>query len=346
MRTRPILLIALLLVGAPGLAASTTKPVTAPQPAIPAQQQITPAPPQLLPQQPAPESDQQNRQKDERGTETFPLVVKTITLPKSQGELDRDDKKENSKLALDTKLTDFTGNLAIYTFYLVVATSGLFAATFLLSIATGWMVRVGFLQLRDTKSIIDSAKRSADAAERALVDLERAYIFFGEVTENGLEYDREKNSVSAGKALKYSVVNYGRTPAILTEYFVADILVTRSLDERTITMPLPVNPMMNPGRPLPVASAVGQGQKPEFKYLDIILNMNRIAFSMINGPKVHIFFMGYIRYIDIFGQRHRMGFCVMYDDDTAKFSAIGGMEYNYTCDESKDGDRLTSAHDN
>ena len=62
------------------------------------------------------------------------------------------------------RLVDLTGDLARYTFLL-------FCTTLLLALATRWMVRVGFLQVRDAQDSIAATK------ERSLLEIRTALAF-------------------------------------------------------------------------------------------------------------------------------------------------------------------------
>lgn len=102
----------------------------------------------------------QNANQDQRGTDKLPIVVKVIESKKSKNELDREDAAQKEKTASDGALVTLTGNLALYTKLLAIG-------TFLLFLATGGLVRIGYLQVRDAKQTIAATKIAADAAKKS-----------------------------------------------------------------------------------------------------------------------------------------------------------------------------------
>jgi hypothetical protein len=107
-------------------------------------------------QEPRTQPSQQNAAQQDRGTEKSPVVVKVLKAEQSKSELEREKAKEES----ESQLVKLTGDLARYTKFL-------FVATVLLGLATGGLVVVGFLQVRDAKKSIAAAVKSASAAEKA-----------------------------------------------------------------------------------------------------------------------------------------------------------------------------------
>jgi hypothetical protein len=49
----------------------------------------------------------------------------------------------------------------------------------------------------------------------------------------------------------------------------------------------------------------------------------------------HIFFLGFIRYADIFKNVYTLGFCFLFDTENNRWILAGGPEYNYCCKENQ-----------
>jgi hypothetical protein len=125
---------------------------------------------------------QQTTEYDKRDTEQLPFVVKTITPPKTQEEIDQSRKEHDEKTAIDNSLVRYTGILAIATAFLVLI-------TIILSIVGWWQGK--------------QLKRSVDS----LIATERAYLF---VTVQHAEGTPHVKWFS-----EFIVFNGGRTAAIL-----------------------------------------------------------------------------------------------------------------------------------
>ena len=55
-------------------------------------------------------------------------------------------------------------------------------------------------------------------------------------------------------------------------------------------------------------------------------------FASVGFEGVDIFLIGFIRYLDIFGNKHITGYCARFDKDANRFALQGGEQYNYTRD--------------
>ena len=102
-------------------------------------------------------TNQQSLDRDNRGTEQTPLIVKTIPPDKSQDDIQR----EKEKAELDRKTVQFTGDLVSYTWLLFIATS-------VLALTTGGLGAVAFFQMRDTRKGIKAAEDAVVASLAAL----------------------------------------------------------------------------------------------------------------------------------------------------------------------------------
>ena len=172
--------------------------------------------------------------------------------------------------------------------------------------------------------------KSANVAERALTELERAFLFFTEVTDAGFQPNIDGISIDirAG-GLKYRLANHGKTPAVLTEILAKDVLLDWG---PVLTLPDPIDPLREEGQRLPGGIGIGYGESREMPY-DLPIVVRPLDYMGIVTRAKHLFFMGYVRYVDIFKKRHRTGFCLIYDISAEHFIAIGDERYNYTKDE-------------
>ncbi len=183
-----------------------------------------------------------------------------------------------------------------------------------------------------------TAANSAKAAAEALPILERAYLFFDEVTDIGFEFvpvvlstDMFGDStygpdicVPKGGGLAFNVVNRGKTPAVITE------VMGKSgfLPKFGTDLPPPIDILTEHGNKAPphvsVSTTLGLHCFPNFA--------TPLMGDARNGEQ-RLFVLGYVRYTDIFRKRHRIGFCLQYEPSVPTFGLIGGGEYNYTVDE-------------
>jgi hypothetical protein len=204
--------------------------------------------------------------------------------------------------------------------------------TFCLVIFTGILAFVSFSQFKylrradqTARIAANAASKSAAVAERSLTDLERAYVFFTKVTDPGFKCSLDGKSVSMRTGLKYILTNHGRTPAILTEIVERHFISGKS---KEFTLPLPIDPNAEGAQLIPNGIGIGAGQPYELTYpLFVIGDID--AYAGVGRDERDFFFMGYIRYVDIFGRKHRTGFCLIYNKFADDFFAVGGGEYNY-----------------
>jgi hypothetical protein len=121
--------------------------------------------------------------------------------------------------------------------------------------------------------------------------------------------------------------------AFLIELFEALIPVDGNAER---DLPQPLDPRELPGRTLPVGIIVGPDKPYPFRRNWLPdAEMKRIR------PRgANLFFLGYIRYDDIFGNRNITGFCVVLDYASRRFMPVGDERYNYTRKE-RDGAGLS-----
>jgi hypothetical protein len=169
--------------------------------------------------------------------------------------------------------------------------------------------------------------RSAKIAERALTDLERPFVGIEIIPSQATELEQfEQGAIP--NSLQFWFVNYGRTPATITQ--LADQLE-----------------LCTPGQfPEPFDTTTAQNEFPKF---GIIIGANNekspvssrsyfdsecIPTRDLPSSAGNLFLLGFIRYRDIFGNRYRMGFCLKWtttdNPSDGRFLFDGDEGYNYT----------------
>jgi hypothetical protein len=230
-----------------------------------------------------------------------PAIVVNVIQPSETEDQQREKRQEREEKATFERWNSIsTIVIAIFTFVLAVST-----------IALWW----------DTRKSSRAAWKAANVAERALVDLERPYIFLDlheRVFENvvvTLGGQRSINFSSSRTPIKYGLINRGRTPAFLTDFC-----------QRLVSGEVP--PPIDPNDPdvEGVVSLKGQdvGSDPYPCKIDFLIAEMKLD---------SLYLIGFIRYRDIFQRKHITGFCAKYAVAENRFALIGGDEYNYTKDE-------------
>jgi hypothetical protein len=191
-------------------------------------------------------------------------------------------------------------------------------STAVVAIFTAVLVFVTREQAKLTKRSADIAARSADIAEKGIIDLEAPFITVKiiegiKVTKQG----GERGTIAIDiRPIKFVFVNHGRTPAQLIAYS-AGFQVT---DDRHPD-PDPVNPLTAEPELLPSGIFVmpaGGESEPRYKFPGVFY------------PKAQaIWFVGYVKYRDIFNNGYTSGFSFVYYLEADRFILAGGSEYNY-----------------
>jgi hypothetical protein len=163
-----------------------------------------------------------------------------------------------------------------------------------------------------------STRKLAKTAARALIELERPFVYV-EITQRGFGTSADGRLRADGQ-LVYQCVNLGRTPADI--WNIVDNVVEIDKDK----WPEPVIPSRG-ARTMP-PGVVAAPDKPYICRYDL---RNRFGQSRgVNGRETNMFFIGYVRYADIFGNRYVTGFCAMHDPVSWEFVLRGSDRYNYT----------------
>jgi hypothetical protein len=181
---------------------------------------------------PPPKADQQPATQQERGTENSPVVVRVLPAEKSKDDVE----SEQARQEADRQLVKLTGDLASYTRLL-------FLATGLLALVTVGLVYFSFRQARDNKRSIAVAETSTRIAERALTELEAPFLAV-KISASGIDW--QKITDPNFDDLKFSIVNYGRTPAHILELL--DGVAPHRVGEG---LPPAIDPDKTRGKPMP-----------------------------------------------------------------------------------------------
>jgi hypothetical protein len=168
-----------------------------------------------------------------------------------------------------------------------------------------------------------ATKRLANAQEQALTELERPQVFV-EVVDPGITMTSNGLMTTAGRQFEYHFVNYGRTAAELIE------LRTAFLIEAVPAMAYPIDASQGGGRQLPVGVVSGP-DKPyrETENLMAVCDVARLL-DPDSWKKDRLFFIGWVRYRDIFANTYITGFCSVRDPLANRFVLSGDQQYNYT----------------
>jgi hypothetical protein len=191
-------------------------------------------------------------------------------------------------------------------------------------------------QARDTKAAIAVADRSAKAAERnaktaelALLSVEVPYLYLivrrhGIIRETLTETGRPRVTGFAfgNNFLTYYFMNFGRTPAEIIEVF--------SVLQFSMGIPPPIVPPEHPLNPQAGLIVTKNGESENFP-CDLTENIFQIYMrgKEFNPDRHIVWFMGYVRYNDVFGNEYIRGFCLGYAPNDDSFYAMGRDGYNY-----------------
>lgn len=193
-------------------------------------------------------------------------------------------------------------------------------------------VSTGLLWL-DTRKSANAALKAANVAERALIELERPYIFVDvsntkiTTTPSG-PYDPTTGSVDESiKTTTCSDVticfyNYGRTPATITrlEYHFLPVPadgICEYIDHREVGgTELPIGSVSAPGHP---HSEIGRP----------FANFSEGEKTGVATCVKSLWLVGFARYVDFFGRNHITGFSYVFDEIGERFVKRGGKKYNY-----------------
>lgn len=192
----------------------------------------------------------------------------------------------------DSYIALFTSILAISTIALWFATKGLFAAT---------------------KETAEAAKKSADAA----IDLERPRLFIGSIKcESGVMIEPGIETVLC----RYTIENYGKTPALL-EWSCVDLRCLQGLPD------IPPYRNLRSWRD----QVIYQQQMTE----ELTTRLPDTDIPALDNPLAgnELFLFGYFTFEDVFKTRRKTGFCYRINPSEGAFLRMRLPTYDYDIEE-------------
>jgi hypothetical protein len=252
------------------------------------------------------------------GSAAAPFFVELVPATKSVEELRQEADDREEKRGADKWLVRWTAVLSI-------ATIGLIGATAVL----GYFA---YRQSRDMREVIVVANRSASASERALIELERPWIFV-QLSPHLLARSDDGVLIDPGEAAEippvaiFEIGNHGRMPAIITSCHIA----------------LEAVPATEPTAGIlrdEFHMSLGPHEKSEKLHVDCPGGLMKygVVVDLITGaihpvPELdqleNFFFYIVIRYDDVLGQSHTTSFCWRFDLGVNYWVSFGGSEHNY-----------------
>jgi hypothetical protein len=182
-----------------------------------------------------------------------------------------------------------------------------------------WFAGIGAFAARD-------AARTSIKQGDAIIRAERPFVFV-KVTKPGLKFAENGMIIpETDGRLQFEFVNYGRTPALLEEFMEAYPVVEGITDA-----PVPVDPMKSRGRMLPVGTVAATGAPYTLRTKlftqapDIRKMLDKDAWKLRR-----IFFQGFIRYSDAFGNYYITGFLEAFSPIHGEWALRGDEKHNYS----------------
>jgi hypothetical protein len=184
-------------------------------------------------------------------------------------------------------------------------------STLITALAT---VAIGYFTL----TLKQSSDKMWRISERALTELEAPFVSI-KINSPGLEV---KGAILTFGILKYCVANYGRTSATILEHFekVEPVEIGKGY-------PPKINLTKDQGSLMPygvIAPPNGQCDH-DFPFIPV----GQFITENPRSPKSSIFFLGFVRYENIFSNRFVLGFCFEFDRNSNRWILTGNNEYNY-----------------
>jgi hypothetical protein len=208
---------------------------------------------------------------------------------------------------------------------------------FSLVLVTGCLIVIGIIQANAAKQSADAATKSAGVAEQALYGTEAPFIFIIIAPTDGkaIVTVTSPQGVKYPEHVSYVFHNYGRSPAIIREIYLACIA------SEGMPGPCPFPPLQTNLFKSDIVGSRSSSQ-PE--------PIHQIASCLPNDGKSHqwasVFAYGNVRYADVFGNQYLSGFCYAFNNHSNRFYAIGGANHNYrrklTEDETREAEKRDS----
>jgi hypothetical protein len=218
---------------------------------------------------------------------------------------------------------------AVFTAALTWSTVGLWRQTKRLASGADEQLKKMVDSTAAAQTAADAAVKSANTAERALIELERPYLVVeATVTVSEDRIFAERKSVSSiFPSLRFGTAevifrNLGRTPASLT--FIHYVFLPSPRE----TIPIPIDPTAIRGRELPVGcNSDGNAPFRETENLRFRFGSD-VELDFGDGTQA-LWLIGFARYEDIFTKCHIHGFCMAFDPVGNRFVRRGDHRYNY-----------------
>lgn len=223
------------------------------------------------PPQEHPRGEHQNATAYQTGSKERPIFVDIGHTPRSQREADQEAAKEFRDAATQWGVLVLTGVLAF-------ATIMQFGALFYQGL---WL------------------RRSVVVAERALTDLERAYLFVEVLPSlpDSAQFMVRHDSIRVFKTI-VRIRNHGKTPAILKK-----IRAHFAISDRA---PICLLPDITGGEDIPAGLAISSGECLDH---DVTIDLLPASERDLHAQSTGLFICGEITYDDILQKDHRTGFC-------------------------------------
>lgn len=164
-----------------------------------------------------------------------------------------------------------------------------------------------------------AAQRSAIIAERALTEMERPYVVLDSRNMEGVSLGDE-NQLLFASSLKFSFINHGRSPAILTAICFEPAESWQVGGE----LPSVLKVDASKASPLPSGVAIAAGGSLSWK---APFNSMDFAIRPTDGKGPHLYHRGFLLYSDLLGAKFVTGFCVLWH--RGEFVLAGDEAHNY-----------------
>lgn len=209
--------------------------------------------------------------------------------------------------------------IAFFTFVLAVSTIGLW-------VATVFLYRAGERQIAVSHTAADAAKKSAEVSERALVDLERAYIFVDNIASDIAEFFSPNLVWTDGRhfpIFSFWAMNLGRTPGNIEFGAIYFDVLSQIPTEMTRLHSVAANADAES-----VEIIIGADKRFEFARLVCRNGFTHAQVSAMRAGASHLYCHGLFVYRDIFNNSHTTKFCRRYLPARNEWPPDGGRERN------------------
>jgi hypothetical protein len=195
--------------------------------------------------------------------------------------------------------------------------------------ATDWLlVGLNLFLVGSTLLLWRANNRSAKIAERALTDLERAYVFIDEIKSNILSYlspNTVWNPDRSGPGFHFSIINYGRTSANVTITIISFEVLAEIPPEIII-----------PAFDVAAASAdahdieiiIGSDRPYTFPGQACREPFTREHANRLRAGTATLYCHGAFTYLDVLKKLHPAKFCRRYDVRRDEWVPAGGRQRN------------------